>query len=481
MRILVADDDDICREGLTEHLEYSLGHEVTSCADGDAAFRLYRKEPFPLVLSDIRMPGLDGISLLKKIKELPEGANSDIVLITGFGDISSAIEAMRAGAFDYILKPVNLRELDVKISRTAEHQSLLRENYDLTRHFEDRLFEATLQIQERLNKLQKAYAEKIGLDTLGIYSEGMKKVVEMTRILHRDRAVPVIIEGETGTGKELVAKLIHYGIEGNTVGPFVCINCSAISENLFESELFGYEGGAYTGAKAKGSPGKLEMAQGGTLLLDEIGDLPLEMQPKLLRVLQEKEFYRVGGLRKHKMDVRIICASNRNLNQMVKENRFRSDLYFRLNLGCITILPLRRRREEIEPLAMQFLLKAAEQKKRKFRGFHEQALAILRAHDWPGNVRELQHAIERVVLLHDDEQVRPEHLRFIVGEDDTPTVAGGHPGFGSIYLQIPEGGMSLKAIEKEIIRRVLELFDNNKTKAASCLGLSRGSLRRKME
>ncbi len=481
MRILLVDDDAEARELLTEHLENRLGHQVTPCADGRQALELFRKEPFPMVLSDIRMPRMSGIALLQGLKALEAGRTADAVLLTGYGNMDTAIQALRAGAYDYLLKPVNLIELEAVVQRIAEHQALLRNNDELTHHFECRLAEATSDTQSRFEELRKAYAEVLGIGRMCICSGQMREVMSLAERLHEDRSVPVLIEGETGTGKELAARFVHYGREAATT-PFVSINCSAIAPNLFESELFGYEGGAFSGAKRMGQMGKLELAQGGTLLLDEIGDLPLEMQPKLLRVVQEREFYRVGGLRKISLDVRIICVTNRNLARLVREGGFRQDLFFRLNTGRIYIPPLRERRQDIAPLAQMFLEQYAGQKKRRFTSFQTEALEILQNYDWPGNVRQLQNAVERVVLLHDEEQVRPGHLAFLSAADgEEQPAAFCREELDSLTISFPPEGLELKEIEMRVIHKVMSMFGGNKTQAAIYLGMARNSIRSRLD
>jgi len=478
MRILLADDEQTIREVVSDYLD-QLGHQVTQCGNGHQALDLFKRDPFPMVLTDIRMPGLNGIELLQGVKETPQGQNSDIVLITGYGELDSAIQAFRAGAYDYLLKPVELIELRAVVDRIAEHQSLLKENYELTHHFEKKLAEATRQTELKLKYFQKAYAEVVGMGRIGIFSRKMREVVAMAMRLHEDRSVPVLIEGETGTGKEVVARLVHYGSSNVTV-PFISINCSAISANLFESELFGYEGGAFTGAKKDGSMGKLELARGGTLFFDEIGDMPLELQPKLLRILQEREFYRVGGLKKVKLDARIICASNRNLAQLIKEGSFRRDLFYRLNIGRIYIPSLRKRREDIEPLAKMFLNQFAERKKSRFKLIQKEAMKILKGHSWPGNVRELENTIERVILLYDDMEIRPEHFNFLSSESGDVFTHNGTQ-FSPDSIILPPEGLNLKDLETRIIQKALSAFYGNKSKTAEYLGISRSALQRKVK
>ncbi len=483
MRILLVDDDQPGRELLAAFLEEQLGHEVTQCQDGNEAFVKFEKSPFPLVITDIQMPVMDGMQLLRRLKTTAEGCQSDVVLITGFGDMNSAIQALRSDAYDYLVKPVNLQELEAVVAKIAEHQSLLKENEDLTRHFKRKVSEATRMTRSRLESLQKAYAEVVGVGDVGVFSDKMREVFSLAERFHHDRSVPVLIQGETGTGKDVAARMVHYGHgEALEASPFVSINCAAITSSLFESELFGYEGGAFSGAKKNGQAGKFELAESGSVFLDEIGELSLEIQPKLLHVLEKREFYRVGGVRKIKLDTRIICATNRNLLQEVRKGAFRQDLFYRLNVAKIELPPLRERRQEIAPLASMFLTRIAGQKKSRFSRLSAQAVRIMEAHPWPGNVRELHNTIERVVLLYDDTVVRPEHLAFLADENVfAPGVQASADESGALKIDFPEDELSIKEVEMRVIRKAMEKFANNKSRVASYLGLSRNTLINKLK
>ncbi len=478
MRILLIDDEELSRKAIFDFLAKQLGHEVTECSSGDEALKSYKDKPFPLVISDIRMPGLSGIDLLGYIKKLPEGKFTDIILVTGYGSMESAIQALRAGAYDYLLKPVNIEELASVVQRVEEHITLVQENMEFKMHFEKKVDEAAGEIKARCKELQQAYSQVVGTSRIGIFSKKMEEIKQLAEKLHLDRSVPVLIEGETGTGKEVIARLIHYG-KGNVTTSFVSINCTAIPPTLFETELFGYEGGAFTDAKKWGSIGKFELAQGGTIFLDEIGDLPLEIQPKLLRILEERAFYRVGGIKKIKLDIRIICATNQDLTQKIKEGKFRQDFYYRLNVGHIYAPPLRDRKEEIAPLAQLFLEQLAKEKKKRFKSFQEDSFKILANYAWPGNIRELQNTIERVILMYDDTVVRPEHLQFLTGSQDNYPLSRISPEPGQIFL--PPGRLNLKELEEEIVTRALEKFKGNKTQTAAYLGLTRSALRSKLK
>ncbi|MCP5105526.1 MAG: sigma-54-dependent Fis family transcriptional regulator [bacterium] len=482
MRILLIDDEPLSLKALSGFLTLQLGHDVTECEDSGEALKLYKSQPFPLVISDICMPGIGGIELTEYIKKLPESRFTDIVLVTGYGNMDSAVRALRAGAYDYMLKPIDVEELASIVLRVEEHLSLLKENIDLKFHFETKVEQATSEVREKYEQIKSAYSKIVGIGRIGIFSRKMREIKAMAEKLHHDRSLPVLIEGETGTGKEVVARMVHYG-EGDVTAPFISINCTAIPANLFETELFGYEEGAFTDAKKKGAPGKFELAQGGTIFLDEIGDLPLEIQPKLLRVLEEREFYRVGGLKKIKLDIRVICATNQNLSQKINEGKFREDLFYRLNVGYMQIPPLRERQEAVAPLAQMFLSSYAEKKNRRFQYLGKSTAAILENYPWPGNIRELQNTIERVVLLYDDIEVRPEHIRFLTnGENGNHGMRGMGPQTSALEpgnIKLPEGILDLKELEEEIVEKALAKFGGNKTKTAEYLGLTRSALRSK--
>jgi two-component system response regulator AtoC len=487
MRILLIDDEELSLKAISGFLNHQLGHDVTECRDGSEALKTYKSNPFPLVISDIRMPGINGIELSRYIKGLPGSQFTDIVLITGYGNMDSAIQALRAGAYDFLLKPIDVEELASIVSRVEEHLSLLKENQDLKLHFEKEVNQATTEVREKYERIKSAYSKIVGIGNIGIFSDKMREIRDLAEKLHHDRSLPVLIEGETGTGKEVVARMIHYG-QGDVTAPFVSLNCSAIPANLFETELFGYEPGAFTDARKQGAIGKFELAQGGTIFLDEIGDLPLEIQPKLLRVLEERAIYRVGGLKKIKLDIRVICATNQNLVQRVKENRFREDLFYRLNVAYIKVPPLRERKDAIAPLAQLFLSQYAEKKNRRFRFLHRDSVKILEEYPWPGNIRELQSTVERVVLLFDDIEIRSEHLRFLTDSADNRqwnvNTGTDEPGTNVLEpgrIKLPPDKLDLKALEEEIVRKTLSKFNGNKTRTAEYLGLTRSALRSKLK
>jgi len=398
--------------------------------------------------------------------------------MTGFGDLETSIEALRGGAYDYLLKPVNIEELAILIERLAETNALKAENRELKEDFSQHIDSVRQEGLERVSYYETTIRDITSVGKVGVFSDAMRHVVQLAEKFHEDRTVPVLVEGETGTGKEVLARLVHYGRENDLTRPFISINCSAISPSLFESELFGYEEGAFTGARKEGKPGKMELAQGGTLFLDEIGELPLDMQPKLLRVLQQREMYRVGGARKIELDVRVIFATNRNLKEMVEKKTFRSDLYYRLNTGRLYIPPLRERREAILSFSQIFLDQYAKKRNRKFRFISRDAKKLLVDYDWPGNIRELKNTIERATLLYNDIELRPDHLRFLQASEGE-VAAGEQPlQLGSIVL--PDQGLPLEQLELEVVRKALKKFDYNKSQTADYLGLTRSALRSRM-
>ncbi len=477
MNILLVDDDASIRKSLAEFL-VQLGHRVISCGDGVEALDGMKHERIHMVLSDIQMPSMDGHALLRNIRENTSWNDTVVVLITGHGDIKSAIEAMRGGAYDYLLKPINIRELAIMTERIAEYLSLKEEHGRLSDNFEQEVRNATGDLMRELADLRKAFAREVGVGNIGLFSESIRDVFRTAGRLHKNPDIPVLIEGETGTGKEVLARYIHY-FGGEATTPFVALNCAAIPPNLLESELFGYEAGAFTGGKTRGQKGKLELARGGTLFLDEITELPVEYQAKLLRVIQERKYYQVGGLREFNTDVRFVCATNRDVRNSVDLGLFRADLYYRLNMGALRIPPLRDRREEILPLAGMFISSLAGEKRTTMRSIGDPAADILEQYGWPGNVRQLKNTVERVALLSDDEVMLPEHLAFLhsnlAGEADR-LPATGAVGFSAQSVSNDNGGFDLNACILDTVRKALEKNRWNKTKTAEYLKITRNEL-----
>lgn len=477
MKVLLVDDDQDSREivkwFLTDH-----DCEVTECSNASEALARIAKADYPMVLSDINMPGMSGIELAKAIKKLPTGWQTDIVLITGYADTKSAVSALRAGVYDYLQKPLDAQELSLTLERVAEHQALVRENKTLTENFQTEVFAATEETRRKLSDAKKVLAESI-IGKVGVFGEATRNLMEQAQRLHYDRDIPVLIQGETGVGKEVIAKAIHYGMTMDELAsrPFIGINCGALTPSLFESELFGYEAGAFTGGAIKGAKGKFDMAQSGTLFLDEVGEIPLHLQAKLLRVLQEKEFYRVGGLKKITTDIRIICATNLALYEQVEKGTFRKDLYYRLKVGEIVIPPLRERKNEIVPLAKAFLLEASQQKKKHFERIEPDAAKLLQEYSWPGNIRELKNVIEYITFAYDTGAMQADQLtNLLLGEQNrhqmfNQTVSNEEPK-QQLVLPLPPEGYSLKKICEDIVDQVLAVHNDNQAAAAKYLGIS---------
>lgn len=478
MNILLADDDIGSRTLVADFLR-ALGHEIKEVSNGEEAVTVYRSGDYTMILSDIRMPGMTGLELLSQIKNEPISSKADVVLFTGYGDMNTAIEALRGGAYDYLIKPINVEELALVTERIAEHQALLRENKVLTHEFENQLKAATEETRDELTKLRQTLSHREGLDCVGKFSLVMERIFEAAQKYHQDRSMPVLIQGETGTGKEIVAKMIHYG-NWQDPRPFIDINCATLTAALFESELFGYEAGAFTGSSHKGQRGKLDLAHGGTLFLDEIAEIPLELQGKLLRVLQERSFYRVGGLKKHQVDVRLIFATNADLQIKVKEGKFREDLYYRLKVGHIDIPPLRQRKEEILPLAQMFLEEFTRQKKKKISGINREAAKLLEEYPWPGNIRELRNVIEWVTFMYDNTELMPTHFEILTFTSAFSDHGNPHKGSNRNF-PLPVWEPPLEEYVRRIIMKALEFFSGNKSETAKYLGISRRSIYRYLE
>jgi DNA-binding NtrC family response regulator len=436
-RILVVDDEPNARTALAELLR-DEGYAVEMAADGFKALPKLAEFAPDLLLTDLRMPGLTGIELMAKAREIdPEIA---AVVMTAHGEVETAVAAMRQGAADYLTKPLVFDELRIVIDRALERRRLRRE---------------AGQLRERLSRRHR-------LDAAIGSSAAMEKVFDTVLQIAPSRAT-VLIEGESGTGKELIAAAIHEH-SPRSAHPFVKLHCAALAETLLESELFGHEKGAFTGALAR-RDGRFQQADGGTLFLDEIGEIAPGIQVKLLRFLQERELERVGGNQTIKVDVRIIAATNRNLKQLVDGGKFREDLYYRLNVVSIEMPPLRARPGDVPLLAMHFLRKYSEENGKQIAGFTDDALAGLVRHTWPGNVRELENAIERAVVVCRGDQIRSEDL--------IPTLAavadGGGPG-GDQFPAVP--GASMADIERYAILKTLEHVGGSTSKAAELLGIS---------
>ena len=440
MKILVVDDEPAQRELVSGFLARH-GFEVTTARDGAEALERFRREPVDLILTDQKMPGLSGLELTQAARAVnPEVA---VVLMTAYGTIEHAVAAIKAGATDYLTKPLNLDELLHRLGQVRDHQRLLGENRELR---------AALQERHRVE---------------GILGESgrMQEVLSLVRRVAASDAT-VLIRGESGTGKELIAKAIHYASR-RAEGPLVRVNCAALPETLLESELFGHEKGAFTGAQAT-RRGRFELAHGGSLFLDEIGDLPPHLQVKLLRVLQEREIERVGSSRPIPVDVRLLAATHRDLEALVKAGGFREDLYYRINVVTLVVPPLRERREDIPLLLDHFLSKFARANGKTIRGLTREARDTLLRYDYPGNVRELENLMERAVVLTRDE---------VIGRADLPlSVRDAEPESGEA-TGLPA---AVEGLERRMIRDALARADGVQTRAAELLGISERVLRYKL-
>ena len=440
-RVLVVDDESAQRELVGGFLR-KHGFEVSEASDGVAALERFRKEPFDLILADQKMPGLSGLELLAGARAIsPEVA---VIVMTAYGTIETAVAAIKSGAADYLTKPLNLDELLHRIGQVRERQRLLRENRELREALQERHRVA------------------------GIIGESgrMQEVLSLVRRVAESDAT-VLIQGESGTGKELIAKAIHYA-SPRAGAPLVSVNCAALPETLLESELFGHEKGAFTGAVSS-RKGRFERADGGSLFLDEIGDLPLHLQVKLLRVLQEREFERVGSSRPIAINVRLLAATHRDLEALVRAGRFRDDLYYRINVVTISLPPLRERREDIPLLLDRFVEKFASQNGKRINGVTREAREALLRYDYPGNVRELENLVERAVVLTRDEVIGLEDLPLSVKE--TERVVSDGPSLPAV----------VEGLERRMIREALTRADGVQTRAAEMLGISERVLRYKLK
>jgi two-component system NtrC family response regulator len=434
MRILLIDDDlNLCKV-----LAYQLqknGFKVSTAGNGKEGLTLFSEHPFDIVLTDIQMPDMSGIDVLRQIRR--ENDKVIIIIITAYGSVENAIEACKLGANDYLTKPFGQEQLLFIIEKAVNLQKLQNENI----------------------LLKQEVAGKYKFENLVANSSEMQNVLKLTMQVARSNAT-ALITGESGTGKELIARAIHYNSRRKDK-PLIIVNCPSIPENLMESELFGHVKGAFTGA-IKDRKGQFEQADGGSIFLDEIGELRSDLQAKLLRVLQEQEFQPVGGSKTINVDVRVIAATNRNLEQLIKEKKFREDLYYRLSVVPIRIPPLRERKEDIPYLIDFFIFKYGQGKKFKIT---KEAIQIIQNYEWPGNVRELENIIERIITLATDVEITtasiPEHIS---GKFD--------PASGT-SINIPEEGIALDTIEKMVIREILQRSGGNRSKAARLLKIPR--------
>ena len=442
IRILIADDEIFIREGLQEALQRP-GFIVETAADGYQARQRLRERAYDLAIMDLRMPGPGGMELLEEIQE--KHPDTQTIILTAHGNVSTAVEAMKKGAYDFLTKPVDLEHLRLLVDRACEHLELMEEN---------RALHSRLGHQDPFRKIvRRSPAMQAAAATI--------KQVAMSD-------VPVLLRGETGVGKDLIARAIHERSKRRD-RPFVAVNCGGFTEELFSSELFGHARGAFTGAHAD-KPGRFALAEGGTLFLDEIGEVPLKNQVELLRVLESGEHQPVGDPSVRLADVRIIAATNRNLEESVRQGSFREDLYYRLNVVPIDVPPLRERKEDIPLLVEIFLEEACRAQNQPRRKVSPEAMEYLVDHTWPGNVRQLRNLIQRLVVTCPDRVLRPEHLPDIQNASDA--------GLGRFTVEL---GSSVESVEAELIRQTLQRLTSNRREAAAILGISVRSLQYKIK
>ena len=445
-RILVVDDEHLIRWSLEQSLKRQ-GYEVATAASGEDALRALRDDPPDLMLLDVQLPGINGLDVLEKAKEIAEDVI--VIMVTALGVLETAVKAMRMGAYDYINKPFNLDELAIVIKKALDTGELRRE----------------------VAHLRSEQTRKYGITNLIGSSRHMVNVLAMVQKIARSDASTVLIQGESGTGKELIAKAIHYE-SARADKPFMAINCAAMPETLLESELMGHEKGAFTDAKVQ-KKGLFELADGGTLFLDEIGDMEPGMQAKLLRVLEERAFRRVGGTKDIQVDVRIVSATNKDLLKAMEERTFRNDLYYRIQVIPVFLPPLRERKEDILTLANHFINHFNREFGKQVKGMSPMAEKFLAEYHWPGNIRELKNVIERAIILENDDVLMLEHL-----PHEMVAKAGGS---GPLNLTIPPEGIDIEDVERELIRQSLEVSEGNQSKAAKKLNLGIDAFRYRMK
>ncbi len=434
-KILIIDDDTSLRRVLEYNLQEE-GYEVQAASSGEEGLYLFRQSQPNLVITDMKMSGMDGLMVLKSIKE--RSPETLVIIITAFGTVDVAVEAMKAGAYDYITKPFNRDELKLTAKKALQFSGLTEEN----------------------KRLKSALSDRADFRTIVGSSKEMEKVFEVIRKV-ADTEAAVLITGESGTGKELVARSIHAN-SSRRDAPFVAINCAAIPRDLLESELFGHVKGAFTGA-VRDKTGKFQLAEGGTLFLDEVGELPLELQPKLLRALQEKEVEPVGGTKIQKLDVRVVSATNLNVDKAIADGTFREDLYYRLSVIPLHLPPLRERRKDIPLLIKYFCGKHGSDKI----SFDKDALHTLVMYSWPGNVRELENTVERLLIMRNSD---------VINIDELPEKLLENGASGSAILKLPDEGYSLEQLEREVVVEALERNSWNQTAAARFLRIPRHTL-----
>ncbi|MDA8424485.1 MAG: sigma-54 dependent transcriptional regulator [Nitrospiraceae bacterium] len=451
-KILVVDDEKLIRWTLEQHL-VKEGYEVASAESAEKGLALINEDPPDLVLLDNRLPEMTGLELLEKLNVQERGIM--VIMITAYGMVETAVKAMKHGAYDYISKPFNLEEITFVIKKALEAGSL----------------------RTQVKQLRQEFSSKV--DTIIGESDEMMKVKNLILKIAKSDATTVLIQGESGTGKELVAKALHYS-SARADQPFMAINCAALPVTLLESELMGHEKGAFTDAKTS-KKGLFELADGGTVFLDEIGDMDMSMQAKLLRMLEEKTFKRVGGVKDIKVNVRLVSATNQELLKAMREGGFRKDLYYRLQVVPIYLPALRDRGQDVLVLARHFIEYFNKECHKNVLGISKEAEQILLSHHWPGNVRELKNVIERAMILDIDSEILPEHLSPDILEGRPATSASSLTPVSLEGLVIPDSGLSIEDVENALVRKALDMANGNQTRAAQLLKMPRDAFRRRMK
>ena len=447
-RILVVDDEKLIRWSLRENLE-KLNYDVLTAATGEEALEIINEEFPDLILQDIKLPGLSGLEILERVKKLRQ--ESLVVMMTAYGDVNTSVKAMKLGAYDFVEKPFDFDKLKLTVAKALD----------------------TVHLKEEVSVYKNQARAIYDRDNIIGDTPAMKTILNMVKKISKSDATTVLLQGESGTGKDVISKAIHYSSR-RAEKPYMEINCTSLPETLIESELFGHEKGAYTDAKTM-KKGLFELADGGTVLLDEIGDMPMSTQAKLLRVIENKTFKRLGGVKDIVVELRIIAATNKDIKAAAEEGSFRQDLYYRLKVFPIFLPALCERKQDIPLLAQHFIETFNREFKKNIQGMSPEAEAMMLEYDWPGNVRELKNVIERAIILESEDIILPEHLP---GEIRKPEEAHGSQ---SCTMRLPSTGISLDGLEKELIQQALVCADGNQVHAAKLLKMSRDTLRYRMK
>lgn len=450
-KILVIDDDSLVTTSLKRALSKDT-YNVEICENGNEVLENVNKHQPDMILLDIFLGDVNGIDVLKQLQK--DHFHIPVVMITGYADVQTAVTAIKLGAIDFILKPINLDQLELIIAKTLRQ----------------------VQLQKEVNRLRLLHEEGEIIREMFGKSKTIVSTLDAVQKMSQSESTTILIEGESGSGKEMIAKFIHYNSPRSN-GPFITINCGAIPRELAESEFFGSEKGAYTGAGEKTRMGKFELADGGTIMLDEIAELNPDLQVKLLRVLQERKFFRLGGTKEINVNVRIIAATNKDLRKCVDEKTFREDLFYRLNVATVYVPPLRYRESDVNFLAHTFLDEFNKSFGKEVKRIDPELLNMMQKYHWPGNVRELRNSIERAVLLMSGDTIRPDHMKFL----ESDKIAGFKKEEDKYLLNIPKNGISIEVVLRDLIVKTLEITGGNQVRAAKILGLSRSKLRYRME